>query len=112
MPMKVSLIPLAEQIDEARIAANANEATAPQTGVYGHLSIALQAILKLMTGDVYRAEQMYQLILDGATVREARRDTEPARPMREPEVPPKGDREYRQAQHELDWTPERYGGRK
>ncbi len=24
----------------------------------------------------------------------------------------RGDREYLQAQHELDWTPERYGGRK
>ncbi|URM86994.1 hypothetical protein SEA_RUCHI_26 [Arthrobacter phage Ruchi] len=32
---------------------------------------------------------------------------------REPDQPMwQGDREYLQAQHVMDWTPERYGGRK
>lgn len=76
MPMKVSLLPLAEAIDAARLTANADDRTAPQAGVYGKLAAALQETLVMAAGPE-RAEQMYQCILDGATVREARRTTEP-----------------------------------
>lgn len=78
-PFKVSLLPLADQINAARITANANDATAPQTGVYGMLVEALQCTLAKMAG-VCRAEMMYEHILNGSTVQEARRITEPARP--------------------------------
>jgi ABC-type transporter Mla subunit MlaD len=78
--MEASLIDIAESINSARIIANANELTAPQRGVYGDLSEALGRVLRLMTGDNDRAKQMYQNILDGATVRQAYRATEPARP--------------------------------
>lgn len=77
--MQPSLIDIAESIDSARIIANANDLTAPQRGVYGDLSEALGKVLRLMTGDNDRADRIYQAILDGASVRLAFRDTEPAK---------------------------------
>lgn len=111
VPFKVSLLPLAESLDAARLLANSNPITAPQSGVYGTVSVALRDTLAKMAG-ISRGERMYEhLIEDGMTVAEARRATEPATPMPEP-TSEHGDREYRQLQHEMAWTPERYGGRK
>jgi len=85
-PFKVGLLPIAESIDTARINANSDDRTAPQAGVYGKLSEALKETLALMAGPA-RGKAMYELMIrNGDTVREARRATEPARPMREPIV--------------------------
>lgn len=79
-PFRVSLLPVAEAIDAARLNANADDRTAPQGGVYGHLVTALKETLVLMAGPE-RAERMYDSILDGNTIREARNATEPALPV-------------------------------
>lgn len=86
VPFKVSLLPLAESLDAARQLANASPVTAPQSGVYGQVSIALRDTLAKMAG-ISRGERMYDhLIEDGMTVAEARRATEPALPAPEPSV--------------------------
>lgn len=66
-----TLIDVAAAIDTARIAANQNESTAPQNGVYGALATALKDTLHLIIGDWGRAQDAYQFILDGATVDQA-----------------------------------------
>ena len=65
-----ALIILAEMLDKARIQANAIEVTAPQDGVYGDVSKALQGTLALIT-DAYVASRVYDSILDGNSVKEA-----------------------------------------
>jgi hypothetical protein len=64
---------LATRLDEDRVAANAIEETAPQFGVYGYISIALQRALELLVdGDKDRANRLYEVIIaDGNTVAEA-----------------------------------------
>jgi hypothetical protein len=69
--MQAPLIAIAEAIDTARILANQNEETAPQSYVYGQLAKSLQDTLFLAIGDRNRAESAYQFILDGATVDQA-----------------------------------------
>lgn len=109
--MNMKLLALAEKIDGARRAANGISEAAMQTGVYGQLVVALMETLRLAAGDE-RGTRMYAYMVEtGETVQSARRATEPARPEPQP-IPEHGDREYRQAQHVMDWTPERYGGRK
>jgi hypothetical protein len=65
-----ALLILAEMLDKARIQANAIEVTAPTTGVYGGVSKALQETLALLT-DANTASRIYDVILDGNSVREA-----------------------------------------
>jgi hypothetical protein len=65
-----ALIILAEMLNKARIQANAIEATAPQSGVYGHVARALNETLALLT-DAEKAADIYQAILDGCSVTEA-----------------------------------------
>jgi hypothetical protein len=69
--MNAPLIVVAEAIDTARIAANQNDSTAPQGGVYGDLTDALIKTLVLITGSMIEAGHVYDRILDGATVTEA-----------------------------------------
>lgn len=66
------LIALATTLDEARITANAIEAAAPQSGVYGDISDALEKTLVLILGSEFLAAQAHQmLVADGLTVEEA-----------------------------------------
>lgn len=66
------LLVLAEQLDQLRIMANTIEKTAPQDGVYGDVSRALQKVIALLTEDAARAEQVYETLLStGSTVTEA-----------------------------------------
>jgi hypothetical protein len=65
------LTALAIMLDQARIAANAIEATAPETGVYGSIKEALLDTLALILGNHVRAKDAYASILDGNTVTEA-----------------------------------------
>ena len=82
--MKMKLLALAEQIDAARNAANGISEAAMQTGVYGQLVVALMETLRLAAGDE-RGVRMYAYMVEtGEGVKEARRATEPATPMREP----------------------------
>lgn len=69
--MQTPLTAVAEAINAARIAANQNDITAPQTGVYGALVEALWDVLNMITADLRKADRVYQAILDGATVTEA-----------------------------------------
>lgn len=69
--MESPLIVIAEAIDSARIAANQNEITARQTGVYGDLANALKDTIQHITLDWGRTNDVYQSILDGNTVAEA-----------------------------------------
>jgi hypothetical protein len=69
--MESPLIVIAEAIDSARIAANQNEITARQTGVYGNLANALKDTIQHITLDWGRTNDVYQSILDGNTVAEA-----------------------------------------
>lgn len=66
---RTALIILASMTDRARIQANAIDATAATSGVYGKLSEALKQTLALIEPD--RADDLYQSILDGNTVTEA-----------------------------------------
>lgn len=71
---ETNLLLVAESINDARRMANANEATAPQWGVYGYLSAALKETLarhfdatlsRPFKGlAVYAAEEVYQLVID------------------------------------------------
>lgn len=68
---KEALITLAETLDHARLQANAIEATAPQSGVYGRIVIAEIETLSLIT-DAYTSQRVYDEILNsGISVREA-----------------------------------------
>jgi hypothetical protein len=68
--MDEKLIALAEALDAARMTANSMEATAPQAGVYGQVSTALQSTLSLIVGDL--APRVYASIIeDGNNVRDA-----------------------------------------
>lgn len=68
--MDEKLISLAESLDAARMTANSIEATAPQSGVYGQISEALQATLSLIVGDL--APRVYaSMCEDGNNVRDA-----------------------------------------
>jgi hypothetical protein len=74
--MRKELIALATQIDEARLAANAIDAAAPQRGVYGDLHHALLKTLNLIFPDegtrgVTLADFAYECIMDGNTVEQA-----------------------------------------
>jgi hypothetical protein len=82
--MQAPLIVIAETINSARILANQNERTAPQSGVYGSLAEALKDTLDLITGDWNKAQIVYDSILDGNTVDQALRLTRPA-PQPDPE---------------------------
>jgi hypothetical protein len=71
--MNQELIALAEMIDNARIAANANDATAPQSGVYGDLQKALQSTLELIAPK--KGNEIYTSIMEnGNSVRDAIHD--------------------------------------
>jgi hypothetical protein len=65
-----ALIILAEMLNKARIQANAIEATAPQSGVYGDIAKALQDTLAILT-DAYTASFIYEALLDASSVKEA-----------------------------------------
>lgn len=67
----MNTVDVAEAINAARIAANQNDDTASQSGVYGQLSSALKDTLYLLIGDWGRALDAYQFILDGSTVDQA-----------------------------------------
>jgi hypothetical protein len=64
---------LATRLDQARFMANATEETAPQSGVYGDISNALQKTLALLVdGNKERADRLYEVIIaDGNTVPQA-----------------------------------------
>jgi hypothetical protein len=77
--MNMKLLALAEQIDAARNAANGISEAAMQTGIYGHLVVALIEALKLAAGNE-RGIRMYAYMVEtGEGVQEARRATEPAK---------------------------------
>lgn len=72
MSDRTALIALATQIDEARKAANAIEATAPQHGVYGSLADALRKTINLIVGGDEAADDVYDaIVMDGTTVEQA-----------------------------------------
>lgn len=77
MEDREALIKLAETLDDARKQANAIEATAPQIGVYGDISVALLETLGIILyrdgghGHSSRRHEVYASLLDGNTVREA-----------------------------------------
>jgi len=65
---RTKLIELAKTLDTARQMANDIEATAPQTGVYGHTALALRKVLGYLT-DPDRATSVYDaLIRNGFTI--------------------------------------------
>ncbi len=67
-----ALIKLAETLDDARQQANANDAAAPQSGVYGAIRVALVDTLTLITKDYDKAKDVYASIMEnGNTVRQA-----------------------------------------
>ena len=67
-----ALIILAEMLDKARIQANAIDAAAPQSGVYGKIRVAFIDTLTLITEDYSVALDVYTSIMeDGNTVRQA-----------------------------------------
>lgn len=68
--MTAELIALAEAIEVARKAANANESTARQSGVYGDLTDALAKTLYLVLGPHGTKDALYA-ISEGVTVQEA-----------------------------------------
>lgn len=70
MELDEGLLKLAETLDSARIQANAMEATAPQRGVYGKVSEALDLVLFLMLG-TDRARLAHEELLNGCSVKEA-----------------------------------------
>lgn len=65
-----ALIILAEMLNKARIQANAIEATAPQSGVYGEIVTSLKRTLAILT-DAHRASRIYEALLDCSSVKEA-----------------------------------------
>jgi hypothetical protein len=68
----IALTALAIRLNEARLAANDIDESAPQSSVYGDISDALRKTLALLLdGNHFRAEAVYQAILDGNTVTEA-----------------------------------------
>ncbi|MEO3931428.1 hypothetical protein WMO79_01255 [Micrococcaceae bacterium Sec7.4] len=70
--IEIAVTDLATRLDQARIAANDIEETAPQSGVYGDISDALRKTLAvLLDGDHVRADAVYEAILDGNTVTQA-----------------------------------------
>jgi len=70
--MNTELIALADTLNNARIAANENETTAPQTGVYGHISRALVETLTLLfNGRANDADMAYDALIAGGTTTEA-----------------------------------------
>jgi hypothetical protein len=69
--MDEKLIALAEALDAARMTANSIEATAPQSGVYGQISAALQSTLVLIVGSAVADEAYESLVRDGNNVRDA-----------------------------------------
>ena len=67
-----ALVVLADMLDKARMVANANDTASHDSGVYGHISRALQDTLLLVTTDASRAESVYAAIVSsGITVTEA-----------------------------------------
>jgi hypothetical protein len=68
---RAGLIDLATQLNAAREASNAMQATAPQRGVYGKIAEALEQTLTLITGDESQAAYAYAALLNGATVEQA-----------------------------------------
>lgn len=66
-----ALIILAEMLNKARIQANAIEATAPQSGVYGDIVTSLKRTLAILTGDAHSASRVYEELLDCSSVTEA-----------------------------------------
>lgn len=73
MEHRESLKTLAATLNDARIQANANEATAPQRGVYGQIEEALKDVLALLTDTQTHVDVAYQCLLDGCTVPQALR---------------------------------------
>lgn len=71
--IEIAVTDLATKLDEARIAANDIEETAPQSGVYGDISDALHKTLAVLRdGDHVRADAVYESILtNGYTVKAA-----------------------------------------
>lgn len=66
------LLALAVQVDDARKAANAIHAVAPQGHAYGDLAEALKKVLAVITEDAMIAEDVYDsIVCDGSSVTEA-----------------------------------------
>lgn len=72
MEERTALVALAQQINEARIAANAIEATESSLyGVYGILSHALYDVIIRVVEGFDRRGFVFESILDGNTVQQA-----------------------------------------
>jgi hypothetical protein len=70
--IEIAVTDLATRLDQARLAANDIEETAPQSGVYGDIVDALRKTLAVLLDDDHvRAEAVYEAILDGNTVTQA-----------------------------------------
>lgn len=66
-----ALIALAETFESARNQANAIASTSWQLGAYGDASHGINKVLVLLTESEQEADEVYQVILDGQSVREA-----------------------------------------
>ena len=69
--MDEKLIALAEALDSARLTANSMEITAPQSGVYGTISYALQQTLAHIVGSSLADRVYAAMVENGQNVRDA-----------------------------------------